>query len=176
MVTFQDKKEPSASSGTAYSYTKPRARTLFLITFWSAQCYCIAHINRATHNDIGSPFPNDPMDLLDAFVSEEEKGEVFVLLAMEPNFAYIASNNTLPLTISTYLHKIWSQLKDLNAVLEFPTDSESSPNPTKGCHNKIYLWWFCPFGPFLLSQEQRRVKELTLDTQVRKWDECNPEH
>jgi hypothetical protein len=99
------------------------------------------------HNDVGSrisdhPFPNDPnrlMDLLDALAAvciQKEKAEVFfVSLAMDSNAAtlYVSSNETVPATVTSHLHKIRGQLKQLRAVVEpnpsIPADNETSPDP-----------------------------------------------
>ena len=97
----------------------------------------ISHIlTEPRHSDIGScQFPNDSdrlMNLLDAFASicvRKEKGEVFfVSLAIESDSVtlYVASNDMVPHSLTTYLYKIWGQLKNLNAVA---TDSGSLRNP-----------------------------------------------
>jgi hypothetical protein len=63
------------------------------------------------------------MDLLDALAAvciQREKGEVFfVSLAMDLNAAtlHVSSNETVPATIISHLHKIRGQLKELQAVV-----------------------------------------------------------
>ena len=110
----------------------------------------VSHLStEQRHNDVGPrlsghPFPNDPdglMDLLDALAAvciRKEKEQVFfVSLAMDQNAAtlYVSSNESVPATVITHLHKIRGQLKELRKVLEpnpsIPGDNEPSPDPNK---------------------------------------------
>ena len=126
--------------------TQTLAPELFL-SLLSGRPGGVSHISTdPCHTDVSSrisdhPFGNNPnrlTDLLDAFASicvRKEKGEVFsVSLAMDPDSAtlYVASNDTVTHNITTYLYKIWGQLKALNALSKFDaptlTDKES-PDP-----------------------------------------------
>ena len=93
---------------------------------------------------LSGPFRKDSeqwMSLLDALAAicvRKEKGDVFfVSLTMELNSAtlYVSSNETVPPTLISHLHKIWAQLKKLQSVPEFDpsipansSDSSSTPN------------------------------------------------
>ncbi|KIK01116.1 hypothetical protein K443DRAFT_663026 [Laccaria amethystina LaAM-08-1] len=56
---------------------------------------------------------------------------------MDPKAAtlYVSSNESVPATIISHLHKIWGQLKELQKVVEpnpsIPADNETSPDPNK---------------------------------------------
>ena len=80
------------------------------------------------------------MSLLDALAAicvRKEKGDVFfVSLTVELNSVtlYVSSNETVPPTLISHLHKIWAQLKKSHAVANLdpsiPADSSgSSSNP-----------------------------------------------
>jgi len=84
------------------------------------------------------------MSLLDALAAicvRKEKGDVFfVSLTVEHNSVtlYVSSNETVPPTLISHLHKIWAQLKKSQAVTNLdpsiPADSScssSSPNNAK---------------------------------------------
>jgi hypothetical protein len=56
---------------------------------------------------------------------------------MDPKAAtlYVSSNESVPATVISHLHKIWGQLKELQKVVEpnpsIPADNETSPDPNK---------------------------------------------
>ena len=104
----------------------------------------VSHLSTEGSRLSGHPFPKDSdrlMDLLDALAAvcvRKEKGEVFfVSLAMDPKATtlYVSSNESVPATVISHLHKIWGQLKELRKVVEpspsIPADNETSPDPNK---------------------------------------------
>ena len=119
----------------------------FYLSLLSGRYGDLSHLStEERHNDVGSclsshPFPDDPerlMDLLDALAAicvRKATAEVFfVSLAVESKSVtlYVSSNNTVPPTVIDHLRKIWRQLQELKAVLEFDSaNSESLPNPNK---------------------------------------------
>lgn len=103
------------------------------LSLLSGQHGDVSHLStEQRHNDVGSrlsghPFPKDSdrlMDLLDAVAAvciRKEKAEVFfVSLAMDPKAAtlYVSSNESVPATVISHLHKIRGQLKELRKVVE----------------------------------------------------------
>jgi hypothetical protein len=76
------------------------------------------------------------MSLLDALAAicvRKEKGDVFfVSLTVELNSVtlYVSSNETVPPSLISHLHKIWAQLKKSHFDPSIPADSSgSSSNP-----------------------------------------------
>lgn len=105
----------------------------------------VSHLSaEGRDNDAGShihagPFRKDPdrllnvLDALAAICVQKEKGDVFfVSLNMDSNTAtlYVSTNGTVPATVTTHLHKIQGQLKELKSVLEpGPPADIDSPDP-----------------------------------------------
>ena len=105
----------------------------------------VSHLSTEGSRLSGHPgFPKDSdhlMDLLDALAAvcvRKEKGEVFfVSLAMDPKATtlYVSSNESVPATVISHLHKIWGQLKELRKVVEpspsIPADNGTFSDPNK---------------------------------------------
>ncbi|EDR15924.1 uncharacterized protein LACBIDRAFT_321001 [Laccaria bicolor S238N-H82] len=94
----------------------------------------VSHLStEQRHNDVGSrlsghPFPNDPdrlMDLLDALAAvcvwKERRQVMFVSLSttmdLKAATLYVSSNETVPATVTSHLHIIQGQLKELQSIL-----------------------------------------------------------